>query len=111
MSPVKCPRCTHANPAAAKFCSECGARLAATCAHCGHELLPDGKFCSECGQPAGSAPRAASVAAADRYQSPTAYTPKHLADRILTSRIALEGERKQVTVLFAGNRSPFSSPT
>jgi class 3 adenylate cyclase len=36
-----------------------------------------------------------------RFASPDAYTPKHLADRILTSKAALEGERKQVTVLFA----------
>src|SRR5919197_1413855 len=34
-------------------------------------------------------------------QAPLAYTPKHLAEKILTSRSALEGERKQVTVLFA----------
>jgi class 3 adenylate cyclase/tetratricopeptide (TPR) repeat protein len=34
-------------------------------------------------------------------RDPASYTPAHLADRILTSRGALEGERKQVTVLFA----------
>jgi class 3 adenylate cyclase len=36
-----------------------------------------------------------------RFDSPDTYTPKHLAERILTSKAALEGERKQVTVLFA----------
>jgi class 3 adenylate cyclase len=36
-----------------------------------------------------------------RFSSPATYIPKHLADRILTSRAATEGERKQVTVLFA----------
>jgi len=36
-----------------------------------------------------------------RFDSPEAYTPKHLAEKILTSKSALEGERKQVTVLFA----------
>ena len=36
-----------------------------------------------------------------RFNSPEAYTPKHLAEKILTSKAALEGERKQVTVLFA----------
>jgi len=36
-----------------------------------------------------------------RFASPESYTPKHLAERILTSKSALEGERKQVTVLFA----------
>jgi class 3 adenylate cyclase/tetratricopeptide (TPR) repeat protein len=36
-----------------------------------------------------------------RFGSPESYTPKHLAEKILTSKSALEGERKQVTVLFA----------
>src|SRR5262249_55163316 len=39
--------------------------------------------------------------AAPRFASPESYTPKHLAERILTSKSVLEGERKQVTVLFA----------
>src|SRR5262249_2779522 len=46
-----------------------------------------------------SAFTAAPPAAPER--APLAYTPKHLAEKILTSRSALEGERKQVTVLFA----------
>jgi class 3 adenylate cyclase len=41
------------------------------------------------------------AAAATRFAAPQSYTPKHLAEKILTSRSALEGERKQVTVLFA----------
>ena len=36
-----------------------------------------------------------------QQSDPRSYTPKHLAEKILTSRSALEGERKQVTVLFA----------
>ncbi|MCX5737507.1 MAG: hypothetical protein NTZ61_03240, partial [Proteobacteria bacterium] len=58
------------------------------------------KFCGECGaKVAGAAPAGASAALPDR--SPRNYTPKHLADKILQSKSALEGERKQVTVLFA----------
>ena len=41
------------------------------------------------------------VTAPGPERSPTTYTPRHLAEKILTSRAALEGERKQVTVLFA----------
>jgi class 3 adenylate cyclase len=37
----------------------------------------------------------------DQERPPLAYTPAYLAEKILTSRAALEGERKQVTVLFA----------
>src|SRR3954447_7723749 len=92
---MQCPRCQHDNPAAAKFCLECGTRQALTCANCGTALPAGAKFCLECGQPAGA------PAAAQAPLVPEAYTPRHLAERILTSRAALEGERKQVTVLFA----------
>jgi class 3 adenylate cyclase len=67
-----------------------------TCAHCGVELPPTAKFCLECGKPTG-----ASIGAKSPLGAPEAYTPAHLASRILSSRGALAGERKQVTVLFA----------
>src|SRR5262249_45048151 len=54
------------------------------------------KFCSECAHPV-----TGGATVAPQFASPEVYTPKHLADKILTSRHALEGERKQVTVLFA----------
>jgi predicted ATPase/class 3 adenylate cyclase len=93
---VKCPRCQHENPPQAKFCLECGIALALKCAACGTELPTDAKFCLECGQSV-----SAQTAIASRFTSPGTYTPKHLAEKILTSKSALEGERKQVTVLFA----------
>src|SRR5262245_47338375 len=37
----------------------------------------------------------------EQERAPLSYTPRHLAEKILTSKSALEGERKQVTVLFA----------
>src|SRR5262245_62500292 len=92
---VKCPRCQQENPPQAKFCLECAAPLVVRCANCGTPLPAGAKFCFECATPinaSGSAPR---------FASPEAYTPKHLAEKILTSKSALEGERKQVTVLFA----------
>ncbi len=87
-----CSRCQHENPQHAKFCLECGGRLALTCPKCGAELPGSAKFCLECGTGVGPQPQA---------RSPQSYTPKHLAEKILTSKAALEGERKQVTVLFA----------
>jgi class 3 adenylate cyclase/tetratricopeptide (TPR) repeat protein len=92
---TNCPRCRHENPREAKFCLECGARLTAACSSCGNPVPASAKFCAECGQPT------ASVTAAHRFDSPQTYTPKHLAERIFSSKSALEGERKQVTVLFA----------
>ncbi|HXH82789.1 MAG TPA: adenylate/guanylate cyclase domain-containing protein, partial [Candidatus Tectomicrobia bacterium] len=90
---MQCPRCRHENTPRARFCEECAAPLARACPRCGGSLSATAKFCPECAHP---------VEAPDpRFRAPDAYTPKHLADRILTSRATLEGERKQVTVLFA----------
>ena len=50
---------------------------------------------------AGRAPTGTSAPAEPPVQVPLTYTPSYLAEKILTSRSALEGERKQVTVLFA----------
>ena len=58
-------------------------------------MSPTAKFCSRCGHPLQP------VADDARFASPRSHTPQHLADKILTTRAALEGERKQVTVLFA----------
>jgi class 3 adenylate cyclase/ribosomal protein L40E len=90
---MNCTRCQHENPPQAKFCLECGAKLALTCSQCGTELPPEAKFCLECGEPL-------RPGAIPPQLSPGNYTPKHLAEKILNSKNALEGERKQVTVLF-----------
>jgi class 3 adenylate cyclase len=94
---MNCPRCQHENEVGAKFCEECAAPLARPCVKCGRQLSPTAKFCPECAEPTGlfAAPPI------QRFRSPESYTPKHLGERILTSKGALEGERKQVTVLFA----------
>jgi class 3 adenylate cyclase/tetratricopeptide (TPR) repeat protein len=64
-----------------------------TCSRCGHLPPPSAKFCPECGQ---------SLAA--RSGAALAQTPPHLAEKILSARGAVEGERKLVTVLFADLR-------
>jgi predicted ATPase/class 3 adenylate cyclase len=94
---MQCPRCHAENPAQAKFCLECASPLAHVCPNCGTQLPPTAKFCLECAHPItepGATP------SEPRFGSPRTYTPEHLAKRILTSKSALEGERKQVTVLF-----------
>ncbi|MBI4269179.1 MAG: AAA family ATPase [Candidatus Rokubacteria bacterium] len=89
-----CSQCRHDNPPAAKFCANCGAKLDVPCPACGHGNAPGARFCTECGEALGPAAPPARAA-------PEAYTPRHLAERILSSRAALEGERKHVTVLLA----------
>ncbi len=69
---MSCPACAHDNPTGARFCNQCGRALA-----------PDGG--------AGTAP--------ERTGLPR-YTPRHLVEKALTTRRALEGERKQVVGLF-----------
>ena len=94
MRDMTCPRCHAQNAADARFCEDCGAKLEALCPSCGTAVTPGKKFCRSCGAALTAEP-------AGRFASPEAYTPKHLAEKILTSKSALEGERKQVTVLFA----------
>src|SRR5215475_3252373 len=91
---MQCPRCQAENDAGSHFCEDCGARLEVACPSCGTPVTPGKKFCRSCGTALTTAP-------ARRFNSPESYTPKHLAEKILTSQAALEGERKQVTVLFA----------
>ena len=94
---MDCSACGHGNPGRAKFCLECGAAFALCCVACATELPAGAKFCLECGAATGEP----SPVARAQVRDPRDYTPKHLADRILQSKSALEGERKQVTVLFA----------
>ncbi len=93
---MQCPRCQHENPADSNFCLRCGARLSPTCGSCGTSLPPASQFCNKCGTPV-----TGQAAIQPRFSPPESYIPKHLAEKILTSRSALEGERKQVTVLFS----------
>jgi len=91
---MKCSSCQAENEDRLKFCEECGTPLTRACPSCGAPVKPGKKFCGECGAVLGGA-------APSKPASPEQYTPKYLAEKILTSRAALEGERKQVTVLFA----------
>src|SRR5437870_2773161 len=92
---MKCPRCQYENPPGSNFCLGCGTRLSATCGACGNDLPAGSRFCNKCGQAVSGESSEQS-----RFASPESYTPKYLAEKIFTSN-ALEGERKQVTVLFA----------
>jgi class 3 adenylate cyclase len=92
---MRCSACSHENRPLAKFCAGCGAPLARRCASCSAELPAAARFCDSCG-----APVEAAAAAAAPARTPGSYTPQHLAEKILTSRSALEGERRVVTVLF-----------
>jgi class 3 adenylate cyclase/tetratricopeptide (TPR) repeat protein len=94
---MKCPACKLDNPESARFCNQCGSSLEAVCPACGRSNPPGSKYCNQCGQQLdGPGP-----APSPQDNQPLAYTPRFLADKILTSRTSIEGERKRVTVLFA----------
>jgi len=97
---MRCARCVQDNPIHARFCLGCGARLELACVVCGADLPGGARFCLRCGQAV-----AAGTAAPRHSPAPETYTPKYLAQKILISKAALEGERKQVTVLFADLKS------
>src|SRR5712691_1584719 len=88
-----------------RFCGQCGAALARRCPQCQAEAPPGFRFCGQCGTSLQGPPPQTAPAPAPRgpvaAPSIASYTPKHLADKILKSRAAVEGERRQVTVLFA----------
>jgi len=92
---MKCPRCSFDNPEDSSFCLKCGEKMETKCPQCGKALPAFAGFCNKCGHKLQEA-EAPSI----DYPQPKSYTPKHLADKILQSKSALEGERKQVTVLF-----------
>ena len=98
-----CPQCQCENLTDSIFCDRCGLRLEAVCSHCGEPNRRGATFCRICGQ---TINQTAIVAPArvPGVPSPDSYVPRHLAEKILASRQNLEGERKQVTVLFADIR-------
>jgi hypothetical protein len=99
---MRCLRCHHENREAARFCAACGSTLAARCPACGRQPPLGAAFGDHCGtRMAGSDPTATPPPLAPHSPPPHAYTPKPLVEKILTSRGALEGERQQVTGLFA----------
>jgi class 3 adenylate cyclase/tetratricopeptide (TPR) repeat protein len=108
LTPVMiCAQCQSDNSSEAIFCDQCGARLEAACPKCGEPNRQGAKFCRNCGQLINHA-AAAAQATVSGGPSPETYVPKHLAEKILASRQFLEGERKQVTVLFADIRGSTS---
>src|SRR5262249_37218264 len=97
-----CPSCRTDNPPANRFCDQCGAPLAARCPRCNAEVRAGARFCGACGHSLAAAqPVAAPAPATQPTRSIASYTPKHLAEKVLKARSAIEGERRQVTVLFA----------
>jgi class 3 adenylate cyclase/tetratricopeptide (TPR) repeat protein len=105
-----CPACGDENPDGALFCGGCGASLAAVvdCPECGAENPAGKKFCNACGRPlsgtgssAGEREGTQGGSEPASHRDPRVRIPEHLAEKIRDARADVDGERKQVTVLFA----------
>jgi class 3 adenylate cyclase/pimeloyl-ACP methyl ester carboxylesterase len=99
---MKCPKCQTDNPDTRNFCRECGNRLLLVCPQCNYENLPGDKFCGGCGhdlrKPKETQPKDLSFD--EKLTKIQRYLPKGLTEKILSQRDRIEGERKQVTVMF-----------
>jgi len=99
---MKCPNCQFENREGARFCKECGNKLELSCPSCGHLHQPGSKFCDECGQSLSipSEPSLKDLSFDEKIDKIQRYLPKGLTEKILSQRNKIEGERKQVTVMF-----------
>jgi class 3 adenylate cyclase/tetratricopeptide (TPR) repeat protein len=99
---MKCPRCQFENRDGIKFCEECGAKMELKCPNCGAEVPLGRKFCGECGHDLGlpSKPIPKELTFDEKLAKIQRYLPKDLTQKILAQRDKIEGERRQVTVMF-----------
>jgi len=99
---MKCPHCQHENPEDARFCNGCGHKLELACPECGKVNPPGSRFCNGCGHdltlPLEPIPKDLSFD--EKIDKIQRYLPKGLTEKILSQRDRIEGERKQVTVMF-----------
>jgi hypothetical protein len=101
---MQCPKCLFENRVGVKFCEECGTKIELVCPGCGAKAPPRSKFCGECGHiltaPAASTITPQAPLPLDPIAKLKRYLPTGLAEKILAQRDRIEGEKKQVTVLF-----------
>ncbi|UCB50032.1 MAG: zinc ribbon domain-containing protein, partial [Deltaproteobacteria bacterium] len=99
---MKCSKCQFDNPEAAKFCIECGRPMEFHCPQCGAITPSTGKFCMECGHDLSPTFKGTpkDLSFDEKLDKIQRYLPKGLTEKILSQRDKIEGERKQVTVMF-----------
>ena len=99
---MQCPTCRNENPEGLKFCGECGSRLEKICPQCRAANPPQFKFCGECGfnlaHPPGPGPKELSFE--EKLAKIQRYLPGGLTEKILSQKSRIEGERREVTVMF-----------
>jgi hypothetical protein len=99
---MKCPKCQTGNPEGMKFCGTCGAQLERICPSCNFRNPPQFRFCGECGHDLAlsTRPIPKELSFDEKLAKIQCYLPQGLTEKILAQRGQIEGERKQVTVMF-----------
>ena len=99
---MRCPECHFENPESAKFCVACGEKFEKKCPACGFSNSPSFKFCAECGHNLTQFPEPIhkELSFDEKIEKIQKYLPKGLTEKILSQRDKIEGEKKQVTVMF-----------
>jgi class 3 adenylate cyclase/tetratricopeptide (TPR) repeat protein len=99
---MKCSKCQAENPETRKFCRECGAKLSLPCPQCGCENNPGDRFCGECGHDLAvpATPPLKAISFEEKLEKLQRYLPGGLTEKILAQRGKIEGEHRQVTVMF-----------
>ena len=99
---MQCPKCQFENPEESSFCGDCGAAFEVSCPNCGSTPPPNFKFCNKCGHDLSKPPEEPpkDLSFDQKIEKIQKYLPKGLTEKILAQRDRIEGERKQVTVMF-----------
>ena len=99
---MQCPKCRFENPKDVKFCVECGQKLETICPDCGFSNSPNFKFCGGCGLDLGISSKAfpKDLSFDEKLDKIQRYLPKGLTEKILAQKDRIEGESRQVTVMF-----------
>ena len=99
---MKFSNCGVNNQESRKFCSECGSKLILICPSCGCQNFSEDKFCGECGKSLASPAKPKKLSINQRISKIQKYLPEGLTEKIIAQRDRIEGEKKQVMVIFCG---------
>jgi len=99
---MECAHCRFDNPPGLRFCGGCGAALHHTCPNCRFDNPGDFKYCGNCGRNLShsDSPHSPPPSTDDKLARIARYLPGGIVEKILSQRDKIEGEKKQVTVMF-----------
>ncbi|UCG04952.1 MAG: tetratricopeptide repeat protein [Desulfobacterales bacterium] len=97
-----CPKCQFDNADGMNFCGKCGTKLEKICQQCNFGNPIEYEFCGKCGNKLSIPSEIATkeLSFDEKLTKIQKYLPKGITEKILSQRDRIEGERKQVTVMF-----------